>query len=139
MGIVHATTSRIRRKLAGLGGFWKVKRLIGSTVGPVSPLKPLLRSFTEEEWFWVNTEGRRQFPELRALLPGLPDEKIQSGFTGGTGDVTLREGFNAYQLFKRLFEGNVGTFEGRRTILDFGCGWGRIIRFFLKDVEGENL
>ena len=139
MGIVHATTSRIRRKLAGLGGFWKVKRLIGSTVGPVSSLKPLLRSFTEEEWFWVNTEGRRQFPQLRALLPGLPDEQIQSGFTGATGDVTLREGFNAYQLFKRLFEGNVGTFEGRRTILDFGCGWGRIIRFFLKDVEGENL
>lgn len=139
MGIVHATTSRIRRKLAGLGGFWKVKRLIGSTVGPVSSLKLLLRSFTEEEWFWVNTEGRRQFPQLRALLPGLPDEQIQSGFTGATGDVTLREGFNAYQLFKRLFEGNVGTFEGRRTILDFGCGWGRIIRFFLKDVEGENL
>ena len=139
MGIVHGTTSRIRRKLAGLGRFWKVKRLIGSTIGPVSSLKPLLRSFTEQEWFWLNTEGRRQFPELRALLPGLPDEKIQSGFTGGTGDVTLREGFNAYQLFKRLFEGNVGTFEGRRTILDFGCGWGRIIRFFLKDVEGENL
>ena len=139
MGIVHATTSRIRRKPAELGRFWKVKRLIGSTVGPVSSLKPLLRSFTKQEWIWLNTEGRRQFLELRALLPGLPDEKIQSGFTGGTGDGTLRKGFNAYQLFKRLFEGNVGTFEGRPTILDFGCGWGRIIRFFLKDVEGENL
>src|SRR5271165_4962721 len=139
MGVVHATTSRIRRKLAGFGRFWKVKRLIGSTVGPITSLKPLLRPFTEQDWFWVNTEGRRQFQELRALLPGLPDEKMQSGFVGSTGDATLWEGFHAYQLFKRLFEENVGAFEGRRTILDFGCGWGRIIRFFLKDVEGETL
>ncbi len=105
MGMIHATTSRIRRKLAGLGGFWKVKRQIGSTVGPVSSLKPVLRSFSEEEWFWANTQGRRQFPQLRALLPGLPDEQIQRNITGATGDLTLREGFNAYQLFKRLFRG----------------------------------
>lgn len=34
--------------------------------------------------------------------------------------------------------GRLGDVAGRR-VLDFGCGWGRTIRFFLKDLEPANL
>lgn len=108
---------------------------------PVSPGVSPRDAFSEvsdDYWLWMHTEGYRKSPQLRELLPGLPAESIQRGFTGSAGDTTLREGFVAYALFKRLAE---ECLEGRElhTVLDFGCGWGRTIRFFLKDVEASEL
>ena len=73
------------------------------------------------------------------LLPGLPPVSMQENFTGSAGFSTLYEGFLAYQLFKRLYETHVGPMQDSCGVLDFGCGWGRTIRFFLKDVRPENL
>ena len=53
--------------------------------------------------------------------------------------LDLREGFNAYRLFNECYETQVGPIGSCRCVLDFGCGWGRIIRYFLKDVEPEKL
>lgn len=90
-------------------------------------------------WFWLNTEGYRQNLHLRQILPGLPDEAIQLRFTGAAGDQTLGEAFNAYKIFKKAAETSLQTDTGLITVLDFGCGWGRNIRFFLRDVEPANL
>jgi SAM-dependent methyltransferase len=64
---------------------------------------------------------------------------MQELFTGNSGFLTLQEGFLAYQLVKRCYETHVGPMSRCRGILDFGCGWGRTIRFFLKDVRPEKL
>jgi SAM-dependent methyltransferase len=85
----------------------------------------------------MNTAGRRLNP-IAALVPGLPDASIQANYTGHIDASTLREGFNAYRLFKRSYETYVGPLKSAR-VLDFGCGWGRIIRFFLRDVPPERL
>ncbi len=93
---------------------------------------------TDQFWFWLNTEGIRKSAALRNLLPGLADEITQKEFTGDTGDRTLWEGFYFYRLFKENFEkykGNISTAK----VLDFGCGWGRIIRYFIKDMPASNL
>jgi len=91
-------------------------------------------------WLWANTEGVRRSERLRALLPGAPDETMQRNWTGAAGDTTFREAYEAYRLFKEAAERGAGRplseFEG---VLDFGSGWGRIIRFFLKDLEGDRV
>jgi SAM-dependent methyltransferase len=69
----------------------------------------------------------------------MPEVSIQETFTGQSGDSALREAFNAYRIFKNFYETYVGPFRSCRAVLDFGCGWGRILRFFLKDIEPENL
>jgi SAM-dependent methyltransferase len=51
----------------------------------------------------------------------------------------LWEGFSAYALFRDLYQINVGPIGNSAGIMDFGCGWGRIIRFFLKDVDPSRL
>jgi SAM-dependent methyltransferase len=89
-------------------------------------------------WLWMNTVGRRRLNSIAALVPGLPDASIQSNYTGHADDSTLREGFAAYRLFKRSYEIHVGPLDSAR-VLDFGCGWGRIIRFFLRDLPPERL
>ena len=93
----------------------------------------------DEAWLWLNTTGRRRRKAVAPLLPEMPEVSVQETYTGSSGDQTLREGFNAYRLFKRCYESYVGPLGTCCGILDFGCGWGRIIRFFLKDVEPHNL
>ena len=101
--------------------------------------REVFRGIGDGFWFWLCTEGYRQHPQLRDILPGLPDESIQVRFTGAAGDPVLREGFRVYQLFKKLYESHVGALDAGGQILDFGCGWGRIIRFFLRDVDPARL
>ncbi|MEG4325008.1 class I SAM-dependent methyltransferase [Microcoleus sp. herbarium5] len=72
-------------------------------------------------------------------MPGFPPEELQRQFVGTSGQVPLNEAFKFYSEIKR-YAGKLGLKLGRDSrILDFGCGWGRIIRFFLKDVAAENL
>src|SRR5262249_49125760 len=99
----------------------------------------LFAGISDDFWFWLNTEGCRKNPALRSMLPAMPDENVQLMFTGAKGDAVLREGFAAYRLFKALYENHVGPIAQCHNILDFGCGWGRIIRFFLKDIEPSRL
>lgn len=99
----------------------------------------LFRELDDDDWFFANTEGYRQHSELQAVLPWMPDPAVQERIIGSSGDRALLEAFNAYRLFKRAFEANVGPIEMCRSLLDFGCGWGRMIRFFLKDMPPERL
>lgn len=103
------------------------------------PPNEIFHSISDDFWFWLLTEGIRKNASLRKVLPGMPDESVQFGFTGASGDTVLREGFDAYLLFRQQYERHVGPIENAGAILDFGCGWGRIIRFFLKEVAPSKL
>lgn len=101
----------------------------------------LFGSADDQRWFWLNTRGYLKEPALRSLLPGVPAEEIQERFTGSGGETTLREGWNVYRLVKQAFNrySPSGALGGSSMVLDFGCGWGRIIRFFLKEVDPGSL
>ena len=85
----------------------------------------------DDTWLWMHTSRRlKRRPEIANLLPGLPAPSLQENYTGSSAFATLQEGFNAYRLFERYYETYIGPIADCRGILDFGCGWGRIIRFF---------
>lgn len=92
----------------------------------------------DETWLWMNLQGRKRFKTVAAMVPGMPDATMQAAYTGSSEESTLREGFAAYQLFKRQYETHAGALS-RARVLDFGCGWGRIIRFFLREMPPERL
>lgn len=99
----------------------------------------LFGTSSDAYWYWLNTEGVRLSPELRAILPGLPDETLQAANVGAAGEDALRLGFAAYTVFKQLVEKHRGRLADCESVLDFGCGWGRILRFFLRDIAPERL
>jgi len=68
-------------------------------------------------------------------LPGFPSVYQQEVFVGKSNEVALAEAFTFYKIVK------AGSYPLRRSsrVLDFGVGWGRIIRFFLNDVDPANL
>ena len=90
-------------------------------------------------WLWINTDGYRNSAQLRRILPGLPDESVQRQWTNRAADEALAEGNQIYRLVRGLYERHVGEIGGADGILDFGCGWGRMVRFFLRDVDGDRL
>ena len=55
------------------------------------------------------------------------------------GDEALVEAHTLARAFKDLYQDYVGPFTQSTRVLDYGCGWGRITRFFLKDVAAGNL
>lgn len=123
----HALASVIRwpiamrhvRRIRGEG------RLPTQVFHDVSPL----------EWYWLHAYGRTIVPALRRYLPSLPSRREQVIFTGSWGPMTLWEAFRFYMLVKD----HAPALSPESRVVDFGCGWGRIIRFFIKDVEPSRL
>jgi len=89
---------------------------------------------TPSEWYWLNAHGEQAFPSLHGYLPTLPPKEVQVRFTGHHSETALREAFEFYQIVSRLTRADHPKFA-----VDFGCGWGRITRFFIKDFSKECL
>jgi SAM-dependent methyltransferase len=137
--ILRRHMNRLYLALSGVKSELAVRRAIVRSEKPNTGPKDWFSGIDDETWLWLNTMGRRRHKAIARLLPEMPEVSMQEGFTGSSGDSTLGEGFRAYRLFKKCYETHVGPIESCCAVLDFGCGWGRTIRFFLKDVEPEKL
>jgi ubiquinone/menaquinone biosynthesis C-methylase UbiE len=97
------------------------------------------KGISDNFWYWLFTKGYSDKPFLKGMLPKMPEENIQLQFTGGSGFNTLKEAFFFYLFIKRTAEKRGSVINAETRILDYGCGWGRVIRFFLKDAHPSNL
>lgn len=114
-------------------------RIRAAGQGEKASPRELFRDVSDRFWLYLNTEGLRRSAYLRQVLPSLPDPQIQLRFTGMSGDDALYEAYCMYGLCKRMIQQHRGPLVPSDTILDYGCGWGRVLRFFLKEVEPANL
>ncbi len=92
---------------------------------------------SDQFWLWCFTEGYRADERLRAAVPSFPAEEIQRLFAGTAGDDSMIDAFSFYHLVRSLVRQH--TTRPLESVLEFGCGWGRIIRFFLKDIAPDQL
>lgn len=71
--------------------------------------------------------------------PKLPADDIQVSTVGRSGRRVVADAF----LFKNFLKTMLGTYSTVKLadarILDFGCGWGRILRTFLNEAPAANL
>lgn len=96
-------------------------------------------SLSDSEWLEVIVNSIENPFVGNLELPGFPPHEIQRNIVGSSGKHALGEGFNFYSEIKQ-HAAKVGRPLTRDSrILDFGCGWGRMIRFFIKDIAAENL
>jgi SAM-dependent methyltransferase len=102
-------------------------------------LMQALSHVIDQKWLDVLIQSIRQ-PVIDGVeLPGFPPDQFQRSSVGASGETALKEIFPFYCEIKR-YANELGLRITKDShILDFGCGWGRIIRFFLKDVLADNL
>lgn len=73
------------------------------------------------------------------LLPGFPSEDLQRNTTSLAGEQALRQAHSFYSDVCNVIEpAGYGLSEDAK-VLDFGSCWGRITRFFMRDVKLANL
>lgn len=86
-----------------------------------------------ESYLKPNSEG------LVSRLPAFPPDSLQEGTTGLYGEATLRQAFAFYCVVCEAL-GHAGFVPGPSSrLLDFGVGWGRIARFFLREFPAQGI
>ena len=71
-------------------------------------------------------------------FPPMPREDLQRHFVGASGADAFNEAFIFYKELKR-YACSLGIGLDHNTrVLDFGVGWGRFYRLFLRDFAVEN-
>ncbi|MGH8560270.1 MAG: methyltransferase domain-containing protein [Methylococcales bacterium] len=96
---------------------------------------------TQDEWFKKIYTSQSNPPVFHngVELPGFPSDELQINTTGQAGVNTLREAFIFYQDCVENFERLGAPILPQHTLLDFGVGWGRIARFFLREMPLKNI
>lgn len=81
-----------------------------------------------------------QQPVVEGLrFPGFPDPDLQRSMVGIDGEGALRQVIGLYLLVHQHCAERGPRFTHQTRVLDFGCGFGRLLRFFMKDAAPGNL
>lgn len=99
----------------------------------------LFRGMSDAEFYWAIAHSHELGQHADSLVPEVPSPVHQRSWTGATGDDTFRQAFDFSRLVLSLARKHVRKAPADLRILDFGCGWGRILRFFLRDVPHSSL
>jgi len=95
---------------------------------------------SQDEWFTAVCESYLNPLVVEGKgLPAFPSDEIQANTTGQSGVNTLKDAFIFYQDCIETFRNLGAPIKPQHCLLDFGVGWGRIARFFLRELPAENI
>lgn len=89
------------------------------------------RAMDDDQWCQLIEETVDRSIVDGVNFPQFPEQEFQERVHGHSGRDSMREAAAFFRFIKAHTYGETGI-EGKRA-LDFGCGWGRIIRFFMRD------
>jgi SAM-dependent methyltransferase len=96
---------------------------------------------TAQEWL-ERVAASQEDRSLRSphgdLLPAFPPAELQTSTTGLSGRAALLRAFDFYEDVLAGAEAS-GLQWGDARVLDFGTGWGRVARLFLREVRLDRL
>jgi SAM-dependent methyltransferase len=96
------------------------------------------RGLDDDLWALLLTREYSCYPNIRALLPEVPEVSLQESWNGSSGLDLLSQSKAFYRHVRERYAAE-GHDIGSATVLDFGCGWGRLTRFFARDVAPGSL
>ena len=71
-----------------------------------------------------------EYPSLSNALPSFSDENVQRSWTGNCGAPLLGQSLDFARYCAATYAESTGRSLRNASILDFGCGWGRLSRIF---------
>src|SRR5262245_47581476 len=96
-------------------------------------------TLTDQEWLGLLIRSVDEPVIDGVRMPGFPDAITQRSTVGSVGAQPLQEVFGFFTAVKAYGKQLGRPLQVDTRILDFGCGWGRILRFFLRDCLAANL
>lgn len=89
-------------------------------------------NYSDEEWLNLLANPNKS-------IPPLPPEEIQVRFCGRSGLLAMEQAMAFYKVIRDFCKEDGKTIDSMNGILEFGCGWGRITRCFLRDIRPESI
>jgi ubiquinone/menaquinone biosynthesis C-methylase UbiE len=98
-----------------------------------------IRNLSDEAWLDLLIKSISVQNIENIEFPGFPPPDLQVRFVGSDYEQALREAFVFYTFVKSHAESLKMPLSPNSRFLDFGCGWGRFLRFFWKDIKEYKL
>jgi trans-aconitate methyltransferase len=113
----------------------RLRELEGAIAGATSADVPaLLSDLSLGEWGELLLDIPAECSNLRARFPSMPTAEDQTRWTGAHGTGLLAQSVRFVQWLVDECDPRPGS-----KVLDFGCGWGRLMRLLYKYVDADNL
>jgi len=80
-----------------------------------------------------------QYPLTRAFLPRMPADQVQISWTGQSGSALLAQSCAFARAVEVAYPKYTGRSLSNAKLLDYGCGWGRLIRLMYHFTAPENI
>ena len=98
-----------------------------------------IRSLSDKDWLKA-LQRSIDIPSFDGFpMPGFPSEALQVGMVGSSNEAALREGMMFYRAVRDLCAQHHRQWTEKDRLLDFGTGWGRYARIFMKDFHPSNV
>ena len=97
---------------------------------------------SQSEWYALlckSLSGERTMSPFGDLLPRFPSEELQRNTTSLSGEEALSQANGFYGDLSAALDSRGIRIEPDWIVLDFGSCWGRISRFFMRDVPKKNI
>ena len=81
----------------------------------------------------------QRYEGLRRILPTMPSAELQKRWTGDSGATLMNRSCNTVRLFELMsWRYRAASLEGAR-VLDYGCGYGRLLRLMYHQTSPGNV
>lgn len=98
------------------------------TRDPSLALRELRRLSLDDFGLLMISLPNPKYPNLSLVLPAMASEDVQTAWTGASGVDLLKQTVAFTRILESRFVRHAGRPMQDATILDFGCGYGRILR-----------
>ncbi|SEP23966.1 bifunctional 2-polyprenyl-6-hydroxyphenol methylase/3-demethylubiquinol 3-O-methyltransferase UbiG [Nitrosovibrio sp. Nv6] len=98
-----------------------------------------IQKMTLEDLGILLLDPLEHYPSLKASLPSMPADEIQVAWTGNSGKALMKQSIAFIRTVAEFYGQNIDSSLQSSKILDYGCGWGRLIRLLYKYSLPENI
>lgn len=118
--------------------FWR-ERVAACEAGMVDASPETVGGLDDAQWLAALRASVDSTIVDGVRFPGFPETQMQVGTVGSAGVPTVEEAYRFYSHVRAQAATAGVALNPQSRVLDFGVGWGRMIRCFLRDVDAANL
>lgn len=107
--------------------------------GDVTQMVTCLRKLPFADFCSLHLDVSSDYPSLKSRIPRLPSAADQTRWVGDHGLSLMKRSANLVRLYEYLSWRHSGRSLRDHYVLDYGCGWGRLLRLMPYFVDHDRL